>query len=260
MELGAIGVILAFTHSWGLRLPAWLVLVPAWIGIGLLVPFLVTGPAIAGSVLTGLSPAGDGSLAPWVGPLVYLGFGAQAIGIGSSFVLYVRERWGRVLAGRIADRPAADSQPALLFMAWGVSIVLLVPVVVSRALWGLGAAWGLSTELIESRGVPERLADSTSALLAAAAIAGLLMLTRRRPGGLRAWTPVVLAWIGGGATLTSAGYSLALLILKLNSSTATPTGFVPLADLVQIVAGTAIAVVGAVLLAELNAATSTARA
>ena len=259
MELVAIGVILAFTHSWGLRLPAWLVLVPAWVGIGLLVPFLVTGPVVAGSVFTGLSPAGDGSLAPWVGPLVYLGFGAQAIGIGASFLLYVRDRWGRVLARRVSDRPAAGSQPALVFMGWGIG-GLLVPVVAARLVWSFGATWGLSAEPIESRGLPERLADGASALFAVAAIAGLLMLTRRRPARLRARMPIVLAWIGGGATLTGAAYSLALTVIKISGWTAAmqPMGVVPVIDLLQVVAGTAIAVVGAVLLAELNAAASPA--
>lgn len=248
MELIAIAIILAFTHSWGLELPAWLVLIPAWIGIGLLAPFVITGPAVAGSVLTGLAPAGDGSLAPWVGPLVYLGFGAQAVGIAATFVLYVRARWTEVIAVRLSERPANSSQPALTVIGWGVA-VLLAPVVVIRLLWSLGSTWGLA----DGRGVPERLAEGASAFFAAAAIAGVLMLILRRPGRLRAWTPVVLAWIGGGATLASAAYSSVLLVIQLSAPAAVlpPTGIVPAVDLLQLVAGTAIGVAGAVLLTEL---------
>ncbi|WP_029089687.1 hypothetical protein [Brevibacterium album] len=260
MELVAVAIILTFTHSWGLKVPAWLVLIPAWIGIGLLAPFIVNGPAVAGSVLTGLSPAGDGSLAPWVGPLVYLGFGAQAIGIAASFVLYARDRWNRVLTGRLAERCANPSKRALLFLGWGVGLLLAVVSTV-RLCWSLGATWGLSAHMIQSRGLPERLADGTSALFAAAALAGLLMLTLKVPGRWRVWVPLSLAWVGGGATLTGGLYSLALLTIRLMSST-TPvhqTGVDPLVDLIQVVAGTAIGTAGAVLLSELHQTVSTDR-
>ncbi|MCP2283247.1 hypothetical protein APR04_002150 [Promicromonospora umidemergens] len=253
MELFAVAIILAFTHSWGLRAPAWLVLVPTWIGMGLLAPFLITGPVVAVFVTTEPSSVGDGSLAPWVGPLVYLGFGAQAVGITISFVLYARARWGRELTGRLSDRPSGPSRPALLPVTWGI-VALLTVVSASRLLWSLGATWGLTPQLVESRGAVERLADATSALFAIGAVMGLLMLVRRRPGRERAWVPVVLAWVGGGATLSSGAYSLVLLLTRLAGPAASvPTaGVVPFVDLVQVVAGTATAVAGAVLLAELR--------
>lgn len=253
MELIAVGIILTFTHSWGLRVPACLVLVPAWIGIGLLAPFIVNGPAVAGSVLTGVSPAGDGSLAPWVGPLVYLGFGAQAIGIAASFVLYVRDRWNRVLITRLSDRRAYPSDDALRFLGWGIA-GLLIAVSVARLSWGLGATWGLSPDLIQDRGVPERLADGMAGVFAAAALVGLLMLTRRAPRRWRVWAPLSLAWVGGGATLASGLYSLVLLTLRLASSTvpAQQAGLDPIVDLIQVVAGTALGATGAILLSELH--------
>ena len=254
MELIAVGIILTFTHSWGLRVPACLVLVPAWIGIGLLAPFIVNGPAVAGSVLTGVSPAGDGSLAPWVGPLVYLGFGAQAIGVTASFVLYVRDRWDRVLIMRLSDRRAYPSDDALRFLGWGGIAGLLIAVSVARLSWGLGATWRLSPDLIQDRGVPERLADGIAAVFAAAALVGLLMLTRRAPRRWRVWAPLSLAWVGGGATLASSLYSLVLLTLRLASSTvqAQQAGLDPIVDLIQVVAGTALGATGAILLSELH--------
>ncbi|OYN92419.1 hypothetical protein [Parenemella sanctibonifatiensis] len=259
MELIAIAVILAFTHRWGLRLPAWLVLVPAYVGIGLLAPFLITGPAVAGSVAAG-DAAGDGSLAPWVGPLVYLGFCAQAIGIAASFALYVRHRWGHVLAARTTDRPAGPTQPVLVFMGWGLA-ALLALVVLTRTMWGFGATWGLSAQQITDRGLAEHLNDIAAALFAAAAVVGLLMLTLQRPRTWRAGVPIVLAWVGSGATLTSALYAMTLLFIGLAGANAEAPqpGITPVADLVQVVAGTATSVVGAVVLAELDAATSPRR-
>lgn len=254
MELIAIAIVLTFTHSWGPRVPAWLVLVPAWIGTGLLAPFVVTGPVVAVSVVTEASPVGDGSLAPWVGPLVYLGFGAQAIGIASSFAIHAHDRWAGVLAGRLSDRPTGPSRPALVLITWMI-VALLTVVSGSRLLWSVGVTWGLPSHLIDGRGVAERLADTSAAFFAIAAIIGFLLLTCRRFRRVRTWVPIVLAWVGSGATLTSGAYSLALLLLKLSgAATSLPRpGVVPFVDLVQIVAGTAAAVVGAVLLTELRA-------
>src|SRR4029453_3589939 len=43
MDLVAIAIALAFTHSWGLKLPAWLVLPPMWVATGFLLEFLDGG-------------------------------------------------------------------------------------------------------------------------------------------------------------------------------------------------------------------------
>lgn len=257
MELTAIAILLAFTHQWGLRVPAWLVLVPAWIGTGLLAPFVITGPVIAASVVSDLAPVGDDSLAPWVGPLVYLSFGAQAVGIASCFVLYAKERWPYVFSGHLSDRLIGPSRTALVPIAWGTA-ALLVVVSVARLPWSLGAAWGLPSSG-ESRGVAEQLTDGASALFAVAAAVGILMLAVGRPSRTRTWVPVALAWIGGGATLGAGAYSLVLLFTKLTGAvdSVPATGMVPFVDLLQVVAGVAIGVAGAVILAADHARSST---
>lgn len=114
MEVVAVAVILVFTHASGARIPAWLVLAPTWVATGLLAPFIITGPAVAASAFTGSSAAGDGSLAAWVGPLVYLGFGAQAIGISAAFVLYAHDRWPDVLGGRVGGHLVGAHQSVLV--------------------------------------------------------------------------------------------------------------------------------------------------
>src|ERR1041384_23101 len=48
MDLVAVLVALALTQNWGLRLPAWLVLLPIWIGTGFLAPILLAAPLIVG--------------------------------------------------------------------------------------------------------------------------------------------------------------------------------------------------------------------
>ncbi|WP_075741393.1 MULTISPECIES: hypothetical protein [Actinoalloteichus] len=253
LEIIAVAIIIVFTHAWGSRVPAFLVLAPTWVGTGLLAPFVITGPVVAASALTSSSSVGDGSLAPWVGPLVYVSFGAQAIGIVASFVLYARDRWPHVTKGCVGDHPAGPDQTVVMLFA-RLSTALLAVVAVARLSWALGSTAGLSPRLIESRGIAERLSDAGTALFAVAAAAGLLILAFRRPPGQRTVLPVALGWIGGGAVFGSGLYPTALLLAGVAGSgtTATQTGLVPFVDLIQLLTGTVIAVTGAFVLADLN--------
>jgi hypothetical protein len=248
LEVVAAFIILAFTHSWGLRAPAWLVLAPAWVGTGLLAPFVLTGPVVAGS-----GSAGDGSLEPWVGPLVYLGFGAQAVGIVVSFVLYVRARWPQALGGRVQDRSGGPYQPALDFLL-AVMIVLFAVVGAARAMWAGGSGAGLGEDRAAGRGPAEQMADAGTAVFAVAAAIGLWMLIRRTPGRSRTWVPLVMAWIGGGALFGSGLYPMVLLLLGTAGlgPGGSGEGLVPFVDLTQVVVGTVSAVTGVFLLVGLG--------
>lgn len=252
MEVVAAFVILTFTHDWGLRAPAWLVLIPTWIATGLLAPFIITGPVIGISVISGSGSVGDRSLAPWVGPLVYISFGAQAIGIGLSFILYARARWPRVLSVHLAGRPTGPYRSVLILFGW-LTTALLAIVIVSRFAWALNSTWGLSSRLVESRGIAERLADAATALFALAAATGLLVLAYRR-WQKPAWVPVALVWVGAGAVFANGIYPMMLLLAGFAGSgtTATQTGLVPFVDFIQTITGTAIAVTGAFILVELD--------
>jgi len=257
MEVVAIVIILAFTHSWGLRAPAWLVLAPTWVGIGLLAPFIFTGSVVAVASLTGSSAVGDGSLAPWVGPLVYGSFGAQAIGITASFTLYARDRWPRVFRSRIADHPTGPYQSVLILFVWLITGMLAV-VVLARSSWALGSTSGLSPRLIGARGVAEALADAGTALFAIAAAVGLLALVYRRPPQRATWVPVTLAWVGGGAVFGNGLYPTMLLVAGAGGSGAggSQGALVPFVDLLQALTGAVIFVVGAFLLVELDTFTN----
>jgi hypothetical protein len=249
MELVAIVVVLALTHGWGMRLPAWLVLLPAWVGTGLLAPFVVAGPLVVVSVATEASPVGDGSFEPWVGPIVYTSFAAQALGIALAFALYTRERWSHVLRSRDGFR-SAEPRHVLASAAW-VAVVLLAVVVVARLLWALdpvAAAWfGVS----DVRGATERAADAGAAAFALMAAAGLLLLVRRRRPRSPLWVPLVLAWVGSGATWAGGVWPLLLWIGRLAGAGTSSGGgaLVAALHLVQVVAGLLVATVGAVLLA-----------
>src|SRR5690606_23379139 len=109
------------------------------------------------------------------------------------------------------------------------------------------------------RGVAEQLHVWASVGYAYAAAMGILMLAVWRPRRTRIGVPVALAWLGGGATLEAGAYSLVLLFTKLTGAedSVPATGMVPFVDLLQVVAGVAIGVAGAVILAADHARSST---
>ncbi|RZQ62149.1 hypothetical protein [Amycolatopsis suaedae] len=101
LDLAAVVVALALTLPWGLRLPGWLVLFPAWVGLGLLVPIVAAAPVAIGQFLGGEVPA-DLPLKDWVWAVVYGGFAWQGLALGAAFLLYARRRWPGAFAPRAA--------------------------------------------------------------------------------------------------------------------------------------------------------------
>jgi hypothetical protein len=96
MDVVVVALALALTHRWGERLPAWLVLLPMWVGTGFLVPMAVS--IMPGTVAAiALSDAGTGPLLPWVQPMVYGGFAWQGVFLCAAFVVHARTRWGAVV-------------------------------------------------------------------------------------------------------------------------------------------------------------------
>jgi hypothetical protein len=96
MDLLVIGLALALTQRWGDRLPAWLVLLPTWIGTGFLVPMVVAVlPGTVAEVLTG--EPGPAVFERWLQPLVYGGFAWQGVFLIAAFVAYAVRRWSDVV-------------------------------------------------------------------------------------------------------------------------------------------------------------------
>ena len=202
LDVAAIAVALAFTHRWGQRLPAWLVLLPIWVGTGLLATIVLAYPSAslaelaAGTASVAETP--DLPLQPWVWTVVYTGFTWQGLTLLTAFVLYARRRWPAVFTARVrAPRPD-------VFATAGVPIVAIVGVV--HLAWAFGVRWGLPAGLAEGeRDITANVLDATYGLLALAAVAGTVLLNRR---GTRLWLPTVLVWTGAGAMSSWAGWTL----------------------------------------------------
>lgn len=172
MDLVAVVVALAFTYRWGLRLPAWLVVVPTWIATGLLAPIAVALP-FAG--VTGPAPVGP--LEPWVQPMVYTGFTWQGVTLLTAFVLYARERWSHVFT-------TAARRGGGAWLAAGAALVV--------AVLHLGEV---------------SLAGAVFGSLALTAVAGVL-LTARTPS----WAPLALTWVGSSTLFAWGVWGLVIAV------------------------------------------------
>ncbi|MEC3979507.1 hypothetical protein [Amycolatopsis sp. H20-H5] len=206
MDLVAIVVALAFTCRWGQRLPAWLVLIPIWVGTGLLAPIALGVPlGIVVQGFAGGSPIGaDNGLHGWVYGVVYGGFTVQGIMLVATFVLYALARWTELFRMRTADLRAAASRPrrtvlvtVAAVVATGYGVIQLVWAIDGGALGGYPAAVQTATQ---------QTFWATQGVLSIAGVLGLLTLVHRWGRG-RFLLPLAAAWIGTGVIFASGLYA-----------------------------------------------------
>lgn len=231
MDLCVVALALALTHSWGRRLPAWLLLIPMWVGTGFLAPIaLEFVPAVA----TGAFDGSPGSaLEPWVRPMVYAGFTWQGVGLGVAFVLHARGRWGPLLRGAV---PGAH-QPGQQVLAAGAAGLAMVV----AALQIVAAVTAASPTAA--------VVSGTSALMALAGAIGVLAVVHQRrvacgpEQGHRLlgspWLPVALGWTGSAAMFSWGAFGTVAAL------TVSPLGALSgLTDFAAALAGLALALVG----------------
>jgi hypothetical protein len=166
MDLVVIGLALALTHRWGDRLPAWLVLLPMWVGTGFLVPMAVSiMPAITVETLSG--GAHSTAFEPWLQPLVYGGFAWQGVFLCAAFVAHAVRRWSGVV---VAETPPAAGLVPFLRVVTAGGCVMAAASALLHLVVGLtaGSAVALGVEAV-------------NAALAVAGAAGVVALVRARP-------------------------------------------------------------------------------
>lgn len=225
--MDAVGLLLAlaFTMRWGLRLPAWLVLAPLWVGTGLLSVVVVTAPIIV--VTAGTAVFSGGPIEPWVYMMVYGGFMGQGVGLMAAFALYARDRWPVVFIAAL-PRPTRSLQEV---MAWGA---LLVAVVIGgiKLWWMFGEPFAAAAQ------------DGLKGLLAIAGAVALVLLVRGRGG----FWPAP-AWLGSGSLF---GWGLYAMILR-SAGGPLGSGMSGAADLVELfgmLTGLVMGMCGALVLVE----------
>lgn len=193
MDLVVIGLALALTHRWGDRLPAWLLLLPMWVGTGFLVPMAVSiMPAITVETLAGGSHSAV--LEPWLQPLVYGGFAWQGVFLCAAFAAHAVRRWSGVVT---ADAPPAAGLVPFLRVVTAGGCVMAGASALLHLVVGLtaGSAVALGVEAVNS-------------VLAIVGAAGVVALVRTRPASR--WAAVAAAWTGSAAMFAWGLYTVTI--------------------------------------------------
>lgn len=248
MDLAAVAVAMTLTHRWGMRVPAWLVIVPAWIGIGFLVPaVLLVGTGFVSSLITTgrLVSLSGGLVENWTYVVVGSSFAIQGIFLTTSFVLYARVRWAGVLAGEHHHGPTLGVQRVLgvtgAVIATGVGVVRLIQGAFAPDGW-YDSPWTFLT----------RFAEFVEGGLALLAAAGILVMT----GLLRGWSlrrAASVTWVGAGSLFAyGLGRTISLVAGAELSELMTPV--YRMLNFTGMIAGLVIGLTAAFVLAERSAA------
>ncbi|NBE55103.1 hypothetical protein GUY60_27510 [Streptomyces sp. YC537] len=255
MDAAVVVLALLLTRPWGLRVRAWLLVLPVWVATGLLAPIMAGFPlqllvrAFGGSVAT----SGEGArqfLDPWVFGVVYGGFILQGLALGVLFVAYARRRWGHLWQGTVRDLPAhAPTGPARRVAATATAALALVPVTL-HALWGSGATAGLNASTVAERTSDGYALEWMHTGFAAATAAGVLMLAFRRGGALAVKVPLALAWVGSGALACWGGWLSLAALTGVDDLADQPSALLHLTYAVQMIVGMLVLTIGAHFFAE----------
>lgn len=257
LDLVALLLALTFTHRFGRRAPAWLILLPIWVGTGLLAPIVAAVPPQVLLAPASGSPV-DHPIQSWVYGMVYTGFVCEGVALLVAFLLYARARWPEVFRVRLADWSAGPTQPLQKTVAIGVA-VLAVLAAAAHFAWAAGASLGQSADVLDTRNAGAAVVDTAYGLFALAGAAGLLMMVYRRPARVRLQVPLVLAWAGCASLFAWGAFDTAIVV-SVNVLSGGGAGAVPnLVGLVKMVAGLLAGMVGAVALTDRPSSRDTGR-
>jgi hypothetical protein len=208
MDAVAVLVALTLTHRWGARVPAWLVLLPMWVGTGFLAPIVIVGPfAAAYAAFAGGSVvAGDAPVEPWVYGIVYTGFVCEGLGLLAAFVLYARTRWPAAFRTRVGESSPGATHRLQVLIARPAAILAVLMAAFHLA-WALDVSAGLPAAVLANRSAIPRMVDGLLGALALIAAFGVLMLLRP-DGRARTWVPLILTWVGAASLFAWGGWVL----------------------------------------------------
>lgn len=190
LDLAAVATALALAADWGHRLPAWLLLLPGWTGMGLLAPtVLIVTAGFAHGLLTEGQPVvmRDGLVEPWTYTLVYSSFAIQGALLSIGLALHASRRWPDLFTAEPTSPPLPGVRVVAVGGAVGagaVGVARLFEAIAAPANWR-ASAWSFAS----------RLSEATEGAFALAAGVGVLALAGLLP---RIRHAVVLTWLGSG--------------------------------------------------------------
>ena len=175
-------------------------------------------------------------LAEWVFTVVYGGFILQGLALGALFVLYARERWGRVWAGRISDLPAPRRVEAV--GAATVAALTAVPLLM-HLVWVGGHPLGLTEARAAARNADFYALEGAFLLLAVATLVATLAWAGRWWQRLPLCVPAGIAVVGSAGLAGWGGWLL--LVAAVNTDAAQQsTGLMTLTHVIQAALGLAV--------------------
>ncbi|MCI4063417.1 hypothetical protein MRQ36_12860 [Micromonospora sp. R77] len=177
---------LALAQLWGLRVPAWLMLLPAWIGMGFLVPVIPLIPVLALITETG-GTTGEAPMSAGETALLSVSFAGFALGVAIAAPVYAARRWPEAFSGGAVSRLGLRVTMARLAAALCVALGL------PQLFWALGGTFGLNGATLAGRDVRWHLLTANGAVWALCAAAGLWRLTRRVSRAT-----LLLSWLASG--------------------------------------------------------------
>ncbi len=256
MDAAVVVLALLLTRPWGVRAPAWLLVLPMWAASGLLLPIMTAYPLqLAAQLLGGDGgrPAAEGSaepfLEPWVFSIVYGGFILQGLALGALFALYTKERWGHLWQGRLRDVPEGPTAPALRATAVAVAVLAPIPAAV-HLLWAAGSTAGLDAGRAASRTSDFHVVEAVNAVFIVCAAVGVLLLAFWRGGRLPLRLPLALAWAGSAQTACWGAWLTIASLASAGDGANRPTTVMVVIYAVQMLAGALVVTLGAHFFAE----------
>jgi len=202
----AIMLAMAFCMPWGERLPAWLVVLPVWVGTGLIVPMVLLAPVLGPAAMVRDNAAGAAGI--WVYEQTLIMVSLVGVGIGLPLCLagYVKARWPEALGGRThCTEPAGNTRQLQVTLA-GLAAGGCVLLAVTKVYWATGGTLGIDPTLLAKRDVWWHLLSFSTGAWALAGAWGVLMLAIRR-GSRRFLPPMAAAWTSSGVLFAQNLYS-----------------------------------------------------
>ncbi|WP_404816743.1 hypothetical protein [Streptomyces thermolineatus] len=217
LAVGALGVGVFLAGARSLRAPAWPLLLPTWVGTGLLVPVVLAAPVAGLVLLLGADGGGEAQAAgsgqaplvqPWVFGVVYTGFTVQGLALVAALALWVRARWGGALTEPVGSRASAPGPGAVARTVAAAASATVLAAAVLHGLWAAGAEVPLFERDALPLGVGVRLTEGVHVIAAVCAALGLWALLRPAGRRVRTGTVMTAVWIGTGVLFTGAGWTL----------------------------------------------------
>jgi hypothetical protein len=206
--LAAIGILLAmaFSRSWGERLPAWLVALPIWVGTGLLVPMVLIAPILGPAAMIRDQEAGAAGF--WIYEQIFVMISLIGIGILLPLALagYAKSRWPEALSGTTYYKELPGHTLHLQITLARIIAVGCVLLGLIKVYWAIDGTYAINPSNMGERDVWWHLLSLSMGVWCLIGAWGILVITSRR-GFKKFILPMAVAWISSGALFSNNLYS-----------------------------------------------------